>query len=291
MIEHYDPVNIFNCDETGLFYKLMPDRSLAVDRNDCRGGKKSKERYTVMLCANWDGSEKLKPVVIGELILIKCNSTVGFFLNYIVGKSAKPRCFKNVDMKKLPVQWYSNRTAWMNSKIFTEWLHEINLSMQKQERHILLFLDNAPVHPPDIQLDNIKLKFFPPNTTAKIQPMDQGIIRAFKAYYRRYLVKHIIASASTATTADDINVTALDAVHWIDSAWEAVTEATIRNTFRAAGFVRPSLIDSRDISETSSTNNHTTYADEKIIGELDQVLKYLTIGGRTMSAYDYVMSF
>ena len=70
MTEHYDPVNIFNCDETGLFYNLMPDRSLAVHRNDCRGGKKSKERYTVMFCANWDGSEKLKPVVIGELILI-----------------------------------------------------------------------------------------------------------------------------------------------------------------------------------------------------------------------------
>ncbi|CAF3379989.1 unnamed protein product [Rotaria socialis] len=33
-IEHYDPVEIFNCDETGLFYKLMPDRSLTVDKND-----------------------------------------------------------------------------------------------------------------------------------------------------------------------------------------------------------------------------------------------------------------
>ena len=52
IIEHYDPVDVFNCDETGLLYKLMPDRSLVIDKSDCRGGKKSKERYTVLLCAN-----------------------------------------------------------------------------------------------------------------------------------------------------------------------------------------------------------------------------------------------
>ncbi|CAF2065003.1 unnamed protein product, partial [Rotaria magnacalcarata] len=40
MIEHYDPENIYNCDETGLFYKLMPDRSMTIDRIDSKGGKK-----------------------------------------------------------------------------------------------------------------------------------------------------------------------------------------------------------------------------------------------------------
>jgi transposase len=65
IIEHYDPKNVFNVDETGLFFKLLPDQSYSLDRNDCRGGKKSKERYTVMLCTNWSGNEKMKPVVIG----------------------------------------------------------------------------------------------------------------------------------------------------------------------------------------------------------------------------------
>ncbi|CAF3328501.1 unnamed protein product [Rotaria socialis] len=46
IIEHYDPDDIFNCDETGLFYTLMPDRSMTVDRNDCKWGKRSKDRYT-----------------------------------------------------------------------------------------------------------------------------------------------------------------------------------------------------------------------------------------------------
>ena len=192
-------------------------------------------------------------------------------------------------MKKLPVHWYSNRTAWMNTRIFTEWIHEIDLAMRKQKRHILMFLDNAPVHPPDVQLENIKLKFFPPNTTAKIQPLDQGIIRAFKAYYRRYLVKHIIASATAAMTADDINITALDAVHWIDSAWGAVTEGTIRNTFRSAGFEKASVIDSLNASSISSSAIENFTTEDKATEELDDVLKHLTIGGKTMSAYDYIV--
>ncbi|CAF3356135.1 unnamed protein product [Rotaria sp. Silwood2] len=66
IIEHYSPVDIYNCDETGLFFKLMPDRSLVVNADDCRGGKKSRDRFTVLLCANWAGTHKLKPMVIGE---------------------------------------------------------------------------------------------------------------------------------------------------------------------------------------------------------------------------------
>ena len=65
IIEGYHPVDIYNCDETGLFFKLKPDRSLFLDKNDCKGGKKSKDRYTVLLCANWTGTDKMKPLVIG----------------------------------------------------------------------------------------------------------------------------------------------------------------------------------------------------------------------------------
>jgi hypothetical protein len=52
ILEHYNPADGYNCDETGLFLKLMPDKSLVVDKNDFKGGKKSRERYTVLLCAN-----------------------------------------------------------------------------------------------------------------------------------------------------------------------------------------------------------------------------------------------
>lgn len=287
IIEHYDPENVFNVDETGLFFKLLPDRSLSLDRNDCRGGKKSKDRYTVMLCANWKGNEKMKPLVIGLFTVVKYRYEI--CLSIILGRAARPRCFRNIDMKKLPVYWYSNRSSWMTSKIFTEWLNNIDMQMRRQKRHILLFLDNAPVHPPDIQLENIKLRFFPANTTAKIQPMDQGVIRAFKAHYRRYLVKHVIANATTAMTADDINITALDAVHWIDSAWNTVTETTIRNTFKFAGFERSSAIDDLNQSQSEPIDTSCSRMEDKAIEELDRVLKHVSIGGKSVSANDFVV--
>ena len=214
---------------------------------------------------------------------------MNYFASNILGKAERPRCFKNIDINKLPVSWYSNRTAWMNSKIFTEWLHEFDLIMKKQKRHILLFVDNAPVHPQDIELENIKFKFFPVNTTAKIQSMDQGIIKTFKAYYRTHLVKHIIVNATTAMTVDDVNITALDAVYWIQAAWEMVTSTTIKNTFRSAGFEKPNVIDGLDVVQISSIINEDTPAADKSIGELDRLLKLLCIGGKLMSANEYVV--
>ncbi|XP_042230003.1 tigger transposable element-derived protein 1-like [Homarus americanus] len=56
--------------------------------------------------------------------------------------------------------------------------------------------DNAPSHPTTIAelSDNIKMLFLPPNTTSLLQPMDQGVIAAFKAYYLRRTFKKLIAA-------------------------------------------------------------------------------------------------
>ncbi len=58
----------------------------------------------------------------------------------------------------------------------------------------LLVLDNAPGHPRKLETmhPNIKVKFLPPNTSALLQTMDQGIIQAFKLYYIRRTYKIIL---------------------------------------------------------------------------------------------------
>jgi len=56
---------MFNCDETGLFYRAMPDKSLAQKRDAVKGGKLVKERLTVLFCCSASG-EKLEPLVIGK---------------------------------------------------------------------------------------------------------------------------------------------------------------------------------------------------------------------------------
>ena len=66
ILDGYEPNDVYNCDETGLFFKLMPDRSLVIEKDSCKGGECSKERFTVLLCTNWSGSHRLKPLVIGK---------------------------------------------------------------------------------------------------------------------------------------------------------------------------------------------------------------------------------
>jgi hypothetical protein len=73
----------------------------------------------------------------------------------------------------------------MNATLFDEWLSSVNNSMIKQKRKILLFINHAPCHSSDAQYSNITPKSFPPNTTSKLQPLDQGIIKNFKRYYRK----------------------------------------------------------------------------------------------------------
>ena len=118
---------------------------------DCKGGKRWKERLTAMLCVNMKG-EFEKPLIIG-----RCE---------------KPRCFKHINTKTLPVVWKSNKRAWMTAAIFKEWLEKLNEKMRRQKRNVLLSLDNATCHP-CTELSNVKLVFFPPNTTSHLQPLDQ----------------------------------------------------------------------------------------------------------------------
>ena len=111
----------------------------------------------------------------------------------VIGKAAKPRCFRNLDIWKLPVEWRSNKNAWMTSQIMEEWLTAFNGRMKMQNRHVLLFLDNATCHP-HIKLSNVRLAWFPANTTSVSQPMDQGIIRNVKVHYRKLFMQSLLAN-------------------------------------------------------------------------------------------------
>nr|GEV38910.1 UvrD-like helicase, ATP-binding domain, P-loop containing nucleoside triphosphate hydrolase [Tanacetum cinerariifolium] len=78
-VDQFEMKDIFNMDETGLFFRLQPDHSLATMQLE--GKKQDKERLTVAICCNEDGSEKL-PL-------------------WIIRKYAKLRCFKNVNLNSL----------------------------------------------------------------------------------------------------------------------------------------------------------------------------------------------
>lgn len=212
IISEYEPKNIFNADESGLFFKAMPDRTLRVRSSPCKGGKRSKERLTVLLCVN----------MIGE-----------FEKPMIIGKSEKPRCFKHVDLRKLPVNWQSNKRSWMTSSIFEVWMNKFNEKMKKEKRHILLFLDNATCHP-KLNLSNVKLLFFPPNTTSMLQPLDQGVIKAVKCHYRKFLLRRVISDLEHQPVAPK-SVTVLDACFWLAEAVKCISPETVLSCFKHSG--------------------------------------------------------
>jgi hypothetical protein len=69
-----------------------------------------------------------------------------------------------------------------------KWKNEL----RRKHRRILLLADNCPAHPHIQDLSDIKLVFLQPDTTSVLQPMDMGIIRSFKGYFRRFLVLQLI---------------------------------------------------------------------------------------------------
>ncbi|CAF3916596.1 unnamed protein product [Rotaria magnacalcarata] len=51
VIGDYDLNDVFNADETGLYYKAAPSSTLAVAGSHPTGGKTPKDRVTVIFCA------------------------------------------------------------------------------------------------------------------------------------------------------------------------------------------------------------------------------------------------
>ena len=219
-IENYEHRNIFNCDETGLYFRALPDRTLATKSSGHKGTKVSKDRITVMFACSATG-EKLKPLVIG--------------------KAANPRCFKNVKKSNMKVTYVSNKRAWMNNKVFSDWINNVDVDMRNQKRKILLMLDNASSHGQEddySHLTHVKVKFLPANTTSHLQPLDAGIIRTFKAYYRQLMLRTLLCKMDSSSTAQQLckEVTLLDAIEWTVTAWDRVKCDTIVNCFASVGF-------------------------------------------------------
>nr|XP_039263757.1 LOW QUALITY PROTEIN: tigger transposable element-derived protein 4-like [Styela clava] len=107
---------------------------------------------------------------------------------FLFWRSAVPRNLVPSRKKEILVKYKTNSKAWMTAKLFEEVLREWNRRLGQQGRSMLLCLDTFSGHP-EIQLENIKLVFFPPNTKANSQPIDQGIIEDLKRHYKKILLR------------------------------------------------------------------------------------------------------
>ncbi|KAI1000392.1 hypothetical protein K3495_g7803 [Podosphaera aphanis] len=210
VLNKYEWKDIYNMDETGLFYRMQADNSLAYWQLE--GRKESKERITAIICCNGDGTDKIPLRVIG--------------------KSKKPPCFKNLNQDNLGCRYFANAKAWMTQITFLRWIKWFDNTMD--DRKFLLIMDNCSYHIPVQELPvlrNTTVKYLPPNPTSKIQPCDAGIIRPFKAYYRRRFNQKLLDALDDGIErAEKISI--LEGIQLAVAAWQVdVKQQTIANCY------------------------------------------------------------
>ena len=179
-------------------------------------------------------------------VTLIANATGGKESAIVIWKAEKPRCFKGVDVSKLPVKYFSQANAWMTGEILDEVLTTLNHCLSSCSRSIVLLLDNAGCHPHDLKgkYSNIRIIFLPPNTTSQIQPLDLGIIQNFKVHYRKLLLRFVLSKIDeTNDTASQIvkSISVLMAIRWVAEAWDSVQEETIRKCFTKSGITGSSF--------------------------------------------------
>ena len=249
--EAFLPQQVFNCDETGLFWKKMPKRTyITKEEKSLPGHKPMKDRLTLLLCANASGDLKVKPMLVYH--------------------SENPRVFKkfNVQKNRLNVMWRANSKAWVTQQFFIEWVNKVfgpSVKKYLKENNLplkaLLVLDNAPAHPSGLEdtlmkeFQFIKIEFLPPNTTPLLQPLDQQVIANFKKLYTKALFQKCFdITENTQLTLrefwkDHFNI--LSCLNLIDQAWQGITVRTLNSAWRK---LWPDCIQDRDFEGFQAEN-------------------------------------
>lgn len=213
---------IYNADETALFWRYVPRKTLATPaEKSATGMKDSRERLTVLACANAAGSHKLKLMVIG--------------------KRARPHSFKGVTFSVL---YRSNQRAWITKEIFADWYENHFLSEARNhcnsinlpnDAKILLILDNCSAHY-EVKLSDeeiSQIRFLPANCTSILQPMDCGVFQAFKCHYKNNFLQRMLDCINNEVSISDFvkGFTPKDALIYAARAWDSISKETLKNAW------------------------------------------------------------
>ncbi|XP_066970877.1 tigger transposable element-derived protein 1-like [Macrobrachium rosenbergii] len=223
----YTADQVFNVDETGLFWKRMPGHTyVSKEEKRAPGHKVIKERLTLLLGSNASGDFKIRPLSV-----------------YL---AENPRPLKGIFKPQLPGIWKASKKARVTVAIFEEWFNDHFLPAIKSYLKrkglpfkVLLVLDSALGHPSNLGeiYPNVKVVYFPPNTTSLLQPMDQGVIASFRAYYTRTTVRNVLRVIEDRSNKMDVkqvwkDYSYLDAVKNIKNAWNEVKQSSLNGAWK-----------------------------------------------------------
>jgi hypothetical protein len=94
IIAQYDPKNVYNMDEIGLFFWLLLRYNLLMPNEDIsttKGKKKAKDRVYLIVCANAFGTHKIPCALIG-----------------------KPKELAYIKDQQWPIPYFNQAKAWMD---------------------------------------------------------------------------------------------------------------------------------------------------------------------------------
>ena len=208
--KRYPPENIFNADETGLFYKRLPGRGLTFRTEVLRGRRVSKSRLTVLVAASSVG-EKLPLLVIG-----------------------RNKHQKELTGNILSLRYLQNRSAWMTAELFSDWLDSVNAQMVLERRFIVMVVDNCSAHRVTKQFSNVALVYLPPCVTSTHQPCDAGIIALLKRRYHRTFLRILYGQRHRGEPVSVDSISFLSTLRNLESAWMAIPTEQIANCFKHA---------------------------------------------------------
>ena len=114
-LENYDPENIYNWNETVLYFKLIPHSTYTArneERRQVRGAKaqKAKDRVTLITCTNATGTHKIPLAMIGKV--------------------ANPWCFR---VRQSPIPYNNQSNAWNVSKLTMWWFRYVFLPQIRKQ--------------------------------------------------------------------------------------------------------------------------------------------------------------
>jgi len=130
-LEAFNPEQIYNMDETGLYFRCLPNRAYvsAGSRRRARGSKavKNKDRVTLVLAVNATGSLKIPVAIIGKAAVHLCL------------KSPRAPC---------PLPYFSQPSAWMDGDVYQKRLNTVFLPAVRARTKLprVLVVDNCGAH-------------------------------------------------------------------------------------------------------------------------------------------------
>ncbi|XP_012521025.1 PREDICTED: tigger transposable element-derived protein 3 [Propithecus coquereli] len=201
-LKDFSPEDVFGCAEVPLLYRAVPGSMSACDQ------------VQVLLCANSRGTEK-RQVLVG-------------------GLQVAPRCFFGVSSEALPASYHLDLgIPW------SQWLAQFDKEMGQQGRQVALLLAAQVVEELAGLPGLYHVRLLPLSASSTTPPLPSSVVWAFKAHYRRRLLRKLAAIQSkrdgTSLTEARAGITVLDALHMVAAAWAKVPPQLILSSFIQEG--------------------------------------------------------